>query len=76
MYLGKVPKALKALTSALKAKKILENGCTGYLVNLLRKDKEAQSGPEKVPIVKEFIDVFSDELQTYHQNEKFRLKSN
>ncbi|XP_043714535.1 uncharacterized protein LOC122662895 [Telopea speciosissima] len=56
---NKKPK--KMVISALKMKKLLDNGCQGYLVSV--KDTRTQVRPiSEIPIVEEFPDVFPDAL--------------
>ncbi|KAA0037610.1 hypothetical protein E5676_scaffold249G00420 [Cucumis melo var. makuwa] len=50
-----------SLISALKAEKLLRNGCTVFLAHVVEVQKEKMK-PEDVPIVKEFLDIFPDDL--------------
>ncbi|XP_074342212.1 uncharacterized protein LOC141679674 [Apium graveolens] len=51
----------KKFLSILKAKKLLRQGCEAYLYHIIDTEKEAPNMDE-IPIVREFPDVFSDEL--------------
>ena len=46
------------LLSAVKAWKMLANGCQGYLANIMDKDQEVKLSPKNVPIIREYVDVF------------------
>ncbi|KAA0032041.1 DNA/RNA polymerases superfamily protein [Cucumis melo var. makuwa] len=50
-----------SLISTLKAEKLLRNGCTTFLAHVIEVQKE-QLKLEDVSIMKEFIDVFPDDL--------------
>ena len=49
------------LISAITARKMLSRGCKGYLA-VVRDIKVVMGAVEKVPVVCEFSDVFSEEL--------------
>ncbi|ROV55750.1 RNA-directed DNA polymerase [Limosilactobacillus reuteri] len=51
----------KVLVSALQAVKLLESGCQGYIASVLDVDARVTS-LEEVNVVKEFPDVFPDDL--------------
>jgi len=40
----------------------MSSGCTGYLAYVVDRNQEGKHQPEDVPIVKEFLDVFPEEL--------------
>ena len=46
----------------MQAKRLLEDGCTGFLASVLDKEKEGKMEPNDVAIVREFLEVFSEEL--------------
>ncbi|KAI3448707.1 hypothetical protein Pfo_005372 [Paulownia fortunei] len=50
------------IISALKAQKMLNKGCVGYLASVLDTSVEAQLKPENVDVVQEFVEVFPDDL--------------
>ncbi|KAL5540692.1 hypothetical protein UlMin_043344 [Ulmus minor] len=52
----------KVFLSALEAKKMLARGCEGYLASILDTTKEERERIEDVPVVREFVDVFPEEL--------------
>ncbi|TYK27691.1 putative Retrotransposon protein [Cucumis melo var. makuwa] len=54
----------RSLISVLKAKKLLRNGCTTFLAHVVVVQKEKLK-PEDVPMVKEFLDVFLDDLSGF-----------
>ena len=38
------------------------NGCMGYLASIVDTTKEEKANPEDIPIVRNFVDVFPEEL--------------
>ncbi|KAL5549797.1 hypothetical protein UlMin_005028 [Ulmus minor] len=52
----------KMFVSAMKAKKWLDSGCTGYLATVGDTTKKAKVELNNVPVVNEFVDVFTEEL--------------
>ncbi|KAL5554707.1 hypothetical protein UlMin_042108 [Ulmus minor] len=52
----------KMFVSAMKARKWLDSGCTGYLAAVVDTTKKAKVELNEVPVVKEFVDVFPEEL--------------
>ncbi|XP_060961016.1 uncharacterized protein LOC133031515 [Cannabis sativa] len=48
--------------SALKARDLLRDGCVGFLAVVVDSSKPVLLGPEEVKVVKEFLDVFPEEL--------------
>ena len=52
----------KMIISAMQAKRMLSNGCIGFLASVVDKTKEIDSSPEDVPVVREYIEVFPKEL--------------
>ncbi|KAL5545744.1 hypothetical protein UlMin_005431 [Ulmus minor] len=52
----------KMFVSAMKARKWLDSGCTGYLAAVVDTTKKAKVKLNEVPVVKEFVDVFPEEL--------------
>ncbi|XP_074328441.1 uncharacterized protein LOC141666349 [Apium graveolens] len=61
VYQGSQPKGDVKLISALKASKLLSKGCDGYL-NFVKDTSKDEPHIEDYPIVKEYEDVFPDEL--------------
>ncbi|KAL4010649.1 hypothetical protein IC575_030152 [Cucumis melo] len=51
----------RSLISVLKAEKLLRKGCTPFLAHIVVVQREKLK-PEDVPVVKEFLDVFPDDL--------------
>ncbi|XP_062100945.1 uncharacterized protein LOC133806878 [Humulus lupulus] len=51
-----------AIISTLKAKKLLDDGCIVYLVNLIDKDGESKLQPTEVAVVCKFLEVFPEDL--------------
>ena len=52
----------KLTISALKGKRLLESGCYGYLANIVDKTKEDKTGLKDIPIVREYVMVFPEDL--------------
>ncbi|XP_074342902.1 uncharacterized protein LOC141680626 [Apium graveolens] len=61
VYQGSQPKGDVKLISALKASKLLSKGCDGYLAFVKDISKD-EPRIENYPVVKEYEDVFPDEL--------------
>ncbi|KAA0042166.1 DNA/RNA polymerases superfamily protein [Cucumis melo var. makuwa] len=51
----------RSLISILKVEKLLRKGCTAFLAQIVIAQREKLK-PEDVPVVKEFLDVFPDDL--------------
>ena len=49
------------LVSVMKARKLLSKGCEGFLCHVVNIE-DAKSSLEDIPVVREFLDVFSDEI--------------
>ncbi|XP_074323793.1 uncharacterized protein LOC141660703 [Apium graveolens] len=54
-------KKVKTFLTIIQAKKLLRQGCEGYLAHVINRSKETPN-IESIPIVNEFPDVFPDEL--------------
>ncbi|KAL5560330.1 hypothetical protein UlMin_036541 [Ulmus minor] len=52
----------KMFVSAMKARKWLDSGCTGYLAAVVDTTKKAKVELNDVPVVNEFVGVFPEEL--------------
>ena len=50
------------IISEPKAKRLLESECYGYLANIVDKTKEDKIGPKDIPIVREYLMVFPEDL--------------
>ena len=61
-FQGQPRRSTTKLISAMKAWKMLANGCQGYLANMVDKEQKGQLAPENVPIIREYVDVFSQDL--------------
>ena len=46
----------------MKAQKLLANGCHGFLANMVDKEQESELTPENVPIIREYVDIFPQDL--------------
>ncbi|KAL4026110.1 hypothetical protein IC575_014534 [Cucumis melo] len=55
----------RSLISVLKGEKLLRKGCTAFLAHIVVVQREKLK-PEDVPVVKEFLDVFPDDLSGIH----------
>ncbi|KAL5547192.1 hypothetical protein UlMin_006879 [Ulmus minor] len=61
-FVGKPKKSGTPMISALKAKKMLSNGCVGYLAYVVNTTIDAILKPEDVHVVKNFLEVFPEDL--------------
>ncbi|KAL5579934.1 hypothetical protein UlMin_012376 [Ulmus minor] len=61
-FVGKPKKSRTPIISALKAKKMLSNGCVGYLAHIVDTTADATLKPEDVHVVKNFLEVFPEDL--------------
>lgn len=50
------------MISTMKAFKLLANGCEGFLASIVDKYDDLHSRPEDVPIVKDYLEVFPEDL--------------
>ena len=60
-FIGERNVVPNCLISAIKSRKLLSKGCTGYLAYVVDVSKEALK-VEDIPVVREFSDVFPGEL--------------
>ncbi|XP_062118607.1 uncharacterized protein LOC133832253 [Humulus lupulus] len=51
-----------AMISTMKARKMLDDGCIGYLASIVDKDKETELQLANIPIVCKFPEVFPEDL--------------
>ncbi|XP_062112467.1 uncharacterized protein LOC133823622 [Humulus lupulus] len=61
-FQGKVKRTPSPMISAARARKLLANGCTGYLATICNTSKEKLARPEDVHIVREFMEAFPEDL--------------
>ncbi|KAL5553968.1 hypothetical protein UlMin_041370 [Ulmus minor] len=61
-FVGKPKKSGTPIISALKAKKMLSNGCVGYLAHIVDTTIDAILKPEDVHVVRNFLEVFPEDL--------------
>ena len=50
------------IISSMRAQRMLSNGCVGFLASIVDRSKEEKINPTNVPIVREFVDIFPEEL--------------
>ncbi|XP_071708311.1 uncharacterized protein [Rutidosis leptorrhynchoides] len=62
VFNGDLPEKSIKVISALKAQKLISHGCVGYLASIQNLSIESPS-LENIDVVREFPDVFPDELQ-------------
>jgi hypothetical protein len=62
-FKGSQVKEFKYLISGAKAQKFIKKGCQGYLAYLMNKPK-GESTLESTVVVRDYPDVFSEELST------------
>ena len=53
---------LKRIISAMQAQRMLSNGCMGFLASVVDKSMEKELNPSDVPVVREYVEVFPEEL--------------
>ena len=73
-FQGSKPSGLGKFISAIKAKKMIAHGCEGYLAHVIDTTK-VQSKLEDVLIVREFPDVFPEDLEDFHLRERLNFLS-
>ena len=61
-FKGTSRRKLVSITSVLQALKLLAYGCRGYLVNIYDETKEVKLKPADVPVVRDYLTVFPEEL--------------
>ena len=61
VHKGKGPRAGVKLISVMKARKLLDKGCKGFLRNVV-KTRDAEPSLKDIPVVREFPDVFQEEI--------------
>ena len=62
LFIGTTKKLRTPIISAMKAKRLLDSGCVGYLASVVDTSLERHSKPEDVPVVQEFLEVFPEDL--------------
>ena len=48
--------------STMKARRLLNGGCIGYLANVINTGAEPKFKPKDMPVVSEFLQVFPEDL--------------
>ncbi|XP_071719041.1 uncharacterized protein [Rutidosis leptorrhynchoides] len=67
VYQGTSPSGLVKVISVMKARKLISSGCEGYLAAIHDKSKK-EFNIDDLPVVKEFLDVFPEELPGFPPN--------
>ena len=62
LFIGTTKKLRTTVISVMKAKRLLDSGCVGYLASVVDTSLEQHSKPEDVPVVQEFLEVFPEDL--------------
>ncbi|KAL5569806.1 hypothetical protein UlMin_026381 [Ulmus minor] len=52
----------KMIISSMRARRMLSSGCQGFLATVVDTTRVEKSGPEGIAVVREFTDVFPEEL--------------
>ena len=65
LFIGTTKKLRTLVISAMKAKRLLDSGCVGYLASTVDTILEQHSKLEDVPVVREFLEVFLEDLPGY-----------
>ena len=62
LFIGTTKKLRTPVIFAMKAKRLIDSGCVGYLTSVVDTSLERHSKPEDVPVVQEFLEVFPKDL--------------
>ncbi|XP_062080826.1 uncharacterized protein LOC133785623 [Humulus lupulus] len=62
VFQGTAPEKKFAMISTSKARRLFDDGCIRYLVNVIDKDRETKIKPTEVAVVYKFLEVFPDLL--------------
>ncbi|XP_038976913.1 uncharacterized protein LOC120107632 [Phoenix dactylifera] len=75
-YQGDAPTIKPSLhiISAMSARKVLGKGCQAYLAYIM--DTQKESGPDNIPVVREYPDVFPEELPGLPPNREIDFEIN
>ncbi|XP_062093931.1 uncharacterized protein LOC133799942 [Humulus lupulus] len=73
MFIGRTSKSCIPLISVMKARQLLESGCMGYLANVVDTYKEQKLKPEDVPVVRDFLEVFPEDLPGFPPNREIEF---
>ncbi|KAL5582354.1 hypothetical protein UlMin_014796 [Ulmus minor] len=61
-YTSEGRQSQKMIISSMRARRMLSSGCQGFLVTVVDTTRVEKSGPEGIAVVREFTDVFPEEL--------------
>ncbi|KAL5563636.1 hypothetical protein UlMin_033383 [Ulmus minor] len=61
-YTGEGRQSQKMIISSMRARRMLSSGCQGFLATVVDTTRVEKSGPEGIAVVREFTDVFPEEL--------------
>ena len=61
-YMGEDQWKQKMIISSMKARRMLLSGCQGFLATVVDTTQVEKSKPEDIVVVREFLDVFPEEL--------------
>ena len=73
-YMSQSTKEPRCIISSLEAQRLMSKGYSGYLAYMVATEHEETVRFEDVPVVREFPEVFPEELQDYPQTAKSPLK--
>ena len=62
LFIGNTNRLRTPIISAMKARRLLDSGCIGYLASVVDAESEQKLEPRNVPVVLEFLEVFPEEL--------------
>ena len=62
LFVGTTKKLRTPIISTIKARRLLNSGCMGYLASMVDTSLEQQLKPKDVPVVRNFLDIFPDDL--------------
>ncbi|GJY32809.1 hypothetical protein Tco_0417278 [Tanacetum coccineum] len=78
MDCGKKKKSKLSIISCTKTQKYIKKGCQIFLAQVTKKeteDKSEEKRLEDVPIIRDFPEVFPEDLPDYHRLDKLNSKS-
>ena len=50
------------MISTLKARKLLNSGCMGFLASIIDSSKEIELMPEDIPVMRDYVSIFLKDL--------------
>nr|XP_017217284.1 PREDICTED: uncharacterized protein LOC108194857 [Daucus carota subsp. sativus] len=73
-FVADFPNNMISTVSAIQARRMLQDGCVGYFGNVLGTNLVVGNKPEEIPVVKEFLEVFPEELPGLPPDREIRFE--